>query len=331
MRSARSSPDPGGALPGRPAPPRPTRCPRCPRGLGGTVPGISPFRTPNDDFYRVDTALLLPRVDADDWTLTIDGEVDRTVTLTFAELLAMPMIEKDITLMCVSNEVGGDLVGSARWLGVPVRDVLARAGLHPTRRPGAQHSVDGMTISTPVQALTDDRDALLVVGMNGAPLPIGARVPGATGHPGALRVRRRDEVAGPDDGDDVCRPHRLLDRPGMGDTGAVPHRVPDRHARGRGHGAAGRRYIGGVAWAQGRGISTVEVRVDSGSWQRATLGPDAGIDYWRQWYLPWQATSGSHTLMVRATDGTGALQTPAVTPPFPRGATGWDTVQVTVG
>jgi DMSO/TMAO reductase YedYZ molybdopterin-dependent catalytic subunit len=314
-----------------PLPSPATALPPLPAGLERTVPGLSPFRTPNADFYRIDTALLLPRVDPADWTLTIDGEVDHEVTLSYADLTAMPMVEKDITLMCVSNEVGGDLVGSARWLGVPVRHILARAGVRDSVDQVLSTSVDGMTISTPIEALTDDRDALLAVAMNGAPLPIqhGFPVrlvtPGLYGFVGATKwlatmtattyaarqaywTERGWATEAP------CLTESRIDTPRAG-TSLSP----------------GRTAIGGVAWAQGRGITKVEVRVDDGPWLAATLGPDAGIDYWRQWYLPWDAASGDHTLAVRATDGLGDVQTVATADPYPRGATGWHTVDVTVG
>ncbi|MGL5851722.1 MAG: molybdopterin-dependent oxidoreductase, partial [Phycicoccus sp.] len=142
-----------------------------PAGIDSSVPGITPFRTPADDFYRIDTALIIPRVSTDDWSLTVDGDVDAPYTLTFEDLLALPMVEADITLACVSNEIGGPYVGSARWLGVRTRDLLERAGVRASADQVLSRSTDGMTISTPIQALTDDRDALVAVAMNGEPLP----------------------------------------------------------------------------------------------------------------------------------------------------------------
>jgi len=314
-----------------PLPAAATPLPPLPAGLDAGIPGISPFRTPDADFYRIDTALILPRVDPADWTLTIDGAVDHEVTLTYAELTAMPLIEKDITLMCVSNEVGGDLVGSARWLGVPVREVLARAGIRASADQVLSTSVDGMTISTPVQALTDDRDALLAIGMNGAPLPtehgfpVRLVTPGLYGFVGATKWLARmtattyaaQQAYWTERGwatDAPCLTESRIDTPRDGS--------PVK---------AGTAVVGGVAWAQGRGITRVEVRVDEGPWQRAVLGPDAGIDYWRQWYLRWEASPGRHTLTARATDGLGDVQTVVVADPFPRGATGWPSIEVTVG
>jgi DMSO/TMAO reductase YedYZ molybdopterin-dependent catalytic subunit len=300
-------------------------------GLENRVEGISAFRTPNRQFYRIDTALVIPRVSADSWTLTVDGEVDHPFTLTFDELLALPMVEADITLTCVSNEVGGPYVGAARWLGVRTRDLLERAGVRAGVDQVLSRSTDGMTISTPLQALVDDRDALVAVAMNGAPLPavhgFPARLvtPGLYGFVGATKwlssmtatTYARDSAYWTDRGwatDAPVLTESRIDTPRAHST-VAPGRV----------------LVGGVAWAQGRGIRKVEVRVDDGAWQEATLGPDAGIDFWRQWFLDWDAAPGEHRLTVRATDGTGTTQTGQRTDPYPRGATGWHDILVEVG
>jgi DMSO/TMAO reductase YedYZ molybdopterin-dependent catalytic subunit len=305
--------------------------PPLPAGLQQKVPGISPFRTPNDEFYRVDTALILPSVDVQDWTLRIDGAVDRPFTVTWAQLLDMEMIEKDITLNCVSNEVGGPYISSARWRGVRTRDLLERAGVHDGVDQIFSTSTDGMTISTPVQALLDDRDAIVAVAMNGEPLPrehgFPARLitPGLYGFVGATKWLARMTATTYDEHaaywtergwatDAPVRTQTRIDTPSGRDD------VP-----------TGQVLVGGVAWAQERGIRSVQVRIDDGEWQEATLGPDAGIDYWRQWYLPWDAGSGTHTLIARATDGTGEVQTEERDAPFPSGATGYHAVEVNVG
>jgi DMSO/TMAO reductase YedYZ molybdopterin-dependent catalytic subunit len=301
-----------------------------PPGLEKEVPGVAALRTPNSQFYRIDTALVVPRVSSDSWTLTIDGAVDRPYSITFDELLAMPMVEADITLTCVSNEVGGPYVGGARWLGVRTRDLLERAGVRDGVDQILSRSTDGMTISTPLQALVDERDSLVAVGMNGEPLPalhgFPARLvtPGLYGFVGATKWLSRmtattyaeQSAYWTDRGWAVDAPVLTQSRI---DTPRAFAEVP-----------AGPVTIGGVAWAQHRGIERVEVRVDDGDWQEARLGPDAGIDYWRQWYLPWQATSGEHRLSVRATDGTGTTQTEVSTTPFPSGATGWHSIDVRV-
>jgi hypothetical protein len=295
------------------------------------VPGISAFRTSNASFYRVDTSLIIPRVDSGSWSLEVDGDVQRPFRLSYAELLELPMIEKDITLTCVSNEVGGGYVSSARWLGVRVRDLLERAGVGSGADQILSTSTTGFTISTPVQALTDDRDALVAVAMNGVPLParhgFPARLvtPGLYGFVGSTKWLARltattyaKEQAYWTERDWAIDAPVLtesrIDTPTGLQTVRAGKTVP----------------IGGVAWAQGRGIKSVEVRVDDGEWMPATMGPDAGIDYWRQWYLLWTPPGGAgrRTLMVRATDNDGKVQTPQKADPFPRGATGWHSVVV---
>ena len=302
-----------------------------PRGLEATSPGVSALRTPTRDFYRVDTALTVPRVDADGWRLTIDGSVRTRVTVTYAELLAMDLVERDITLNCVSNDVGGPYIGSTRWTGVPVRTLLQRAGVEPGVDQILSTSVDGMTISTPLEALTDDREALLVVGMDGAPLPprhgypVRLLTPGLYGFVGATKWLTRLTATTyaartaywTERGwatDAPVRTQARIDTP----AGLRPLR-------------AGRIAVGGVAWSQAHGgISSVEVRVDDGAWRTATLGPEVGPTYWRQWSLPWDATSGRHELTVRAVDGEGTPQPTDRLAPYPSGAQGLHSVVVLV-
>jgi DMSO/TMAO reductase YedYZ molybdopterin-dependent catalytic subunit len=311
-----------------PAPTEPL--PPLPAGLESRIEGISALRTPNAQFYRIDTALVVPRVSTDSWSLTVDGAVDRPFTLTFDELLALPMVEADITLCCVSNEVGGPYIGGARWLGVRTRDLLERAGVQSGADQILSRSTDGMTISTPLQALTDDRDALVAVAMNGEPLPalhgFPARLvtPGLYGFVGATKwLTRMTATTYAQDS------AYWTDRGWATDAPILTQSRIDT-PRSQSSVAAGTVTVGGVAWAQGRGIDAVEVQVDDGPWRQATLGPDAGIDYWRQWYLEWQATPGRHTLAVRATDGTGATQTDEQADPYPSGATGWHGLVVEV-
>jgi DMSO/TMAO reductase YedYZ molybdopterin-dependent catalytic subunit len=301
-----------------------------PTGLENTVRGISAFRTPNSQFYRIDTALVIPRVSTDGWKLTIDGDVDRPYSLTFDELLKMPLVERDITLTCVSNEVGGQYVGAARWLGVRTKDLLERAGIRAGVDQIFSHSTEGMTISTPVQALTDDREALVAIAMNGEPLPamhgFPARLvtPGLYGFVGATKWLTRMQAT-------TYQADRAYwtERDWATDAPILTQSRIDT-PRGLNRLDAGRVVIGGVAWAQQRGIKKVEVRVDENSWQEAKLGPDAGIDYWRQWYLPWDALPGRHQLTVRATDLNGDLQPEQDATPFPKGATGWQSIVVLV-
>ncbi len=304
--------------------------PPLPEGLERAARGIAPFSTPNTDFYRIDTALVIPRVNPDSWSLTIDGDVDNPFEITYAELLDMPLIERDITLTCVSNEVGGPYVGGARWLGVRTSDLLAQAGVRSGVDQIFSHSTEGMTISTPVQALLDDRESLVAVGMNGDPLParhgFPARLvtPGLYGFVGATKWLTRMEATTYAD-----ETAYWTERGWATDAPILTESRIDT-PRGLSRTAAGRVVIGGVAWAQQRGIEKVEVRVDEGRWQEAELGPDAGIDYWRQWYLPWDAVPGRHTLTVRATDSTGATQPEERQTPFPEGATGWHSVVVVI-
>lgn len=306
-----------------------TRLGAVPTGLESTVPEVTALQTPVATFYRIDTALRVPHVDLESWRLTIDGLVDRTVTFSFADILAMGLREADITLNCVSNEVGGSYIGNQRWTGVLVRDLLARAGVQASAEQVLSTSVDGMTISTPVEALTDDRGALLAVGMGGAPLtalhgfPARLITPGLYGYVGATKWVERLTLT-----TYAARQAYWTER-GWAERAEV--KTQCRIDTPRQEAQAGTVAIGGVAWSQARGgISRVEVQVDDGPWQAATLGPSLGAASWRQWHLPWQATSGQHTIAARAADGSGELQTSAVAEPFPDGAAGYHQVSIRV-
>jgi DMSO/TMAO reductase YedYZ molybdopterin-dependent catalytic subunit len=296
---------------------------------GTAVAGLDPWVTPSTDFYRIDTALSVPSVDPDSWSLRLHGLVEHEVTLTFAELLAADLVEAWATLACVSNEVGGNLVGNARWLGLPVRELLARAVPLAGADMVLSTSVDGFTASTPLEALTDARDALLAVGMNGAPLPVEHGfpvrmvVPGLYGYVSATKWVVDLEVT------------RFADATaywterGWSDHGPVKTESRIEVPRPGARVVAGRVAVAGTAWAQHRGVTGVEVRVDDGPWQAATLASDGGIDSWRQWVLAWDAEPGDHTLQVRASDPDGT-QTEQVADVAPDGATGLHTVQVHV-
>ena len=300
-------------------------------GLEVSTPGLTAFRTPVADFYRIDTALAIPRVSPQDWRLTIDGEVDAPYDLTYADLLALPLVEADITLNCVSNPVGGEYIGSTRWLGVPVRDVLRRARIRASVDQILSTSMDGMTISTPVDALLDDRGALLAVAMDGRPLtpmhgyPVRLVTPGLYGYVGATKWLTRLTAT------TYAAQQAYWTERGWAERAEVQTQARIDLPRDK-RVAAGAVVIAGVAWSQARqGISRVEVRVDDGDWVEADLGPDAGGHYWRQWRTTWKATaSGRHTITVRAVDGTGAAQTDQVSDPFPSGATGLHTLDVEV-
>ncbi|MET1132405.1 MAG: molybdopterin-dependent oxidoreductase [Aeromicrobium sp.] len=300
------------------------------RGLESQYRGVTPFRTDRDDFYRVDINLTTPVIDHETWTLRIDGMVDRPYELTFEELLALPLIECDITLTCVSNEVGGPYVGGARWLGVRVSDLLDRAGVRSGADQILSTAVDGFTISTPLTAAQDGRDMIVAVAMNGEALPrdhgFPARLvtPGLYGYVGATKWLTRLTVTTYEkksaywtDRDwAIDGPIKISSRI---DTPEALRPV-----------SAGRIVVAGVAWAQGRGVGAVEVKVDDGDWQPAEFGPDGGIDYWRQWYLLWDAEPGRHTLTVRAQDLDGEYQTEDRAKPFPDGSSGYQQIVVQI-
>jgi DMSO/TMAO reductase YedYZ molybdopterin-dependent catalytic subunit len=304
--------------PAEPAPPLPD----------GLTPG---FVTPTADFYRVDTALTVPRVDLASWRLKLGGSVDRPVELTFAELLDRPLVERVITLNCVSNEVGGPYIGTSRWLAVPLVPLLREAGIQAGADQLLARSVDGMTIGTPVAALLDGREPLLCVGMNGEPLPpehgfpVRMLTPGLYGYVGACKWLTELELTTFQAVDAYWVERGWAADAPVKTASRIDVPIPFAQL------AAGPVTVAGVAWAQGRGIRAVEVRVDDGPWQEATLLPVPSIDTWVQWRYAWDATPGSHDVAVRATDGTGAVQPEARVTPFPDGATGWHTTTVSVG
>ncbi|MEV6843129.1 molybdopterin-dependent oxidoreductase [Actinoplanes sp. NPDC051411] len=295
---------------------------------GGAGPG---FTTPAGAFYRVDTALTVPRIDPSAWRLRIHGMVGHEVKLSFDDLLKRPLIERDITLNCVSNEVGGPYIGTARWLGVPLGPLLRELGVEPRADQIVARSTEGMTIGTPVTTALDGRDTMLVVGMNGAPLPlehgfpVRMLTPGLYGYAGACKWLDEIELTR-FDRFDAYWVKRGWARAGPVRTASRVDR-PKPFARLN----PGDTTVAGVAWAQRRGIRAVEVSVDDGPWQRAELLPVPSTDTWVQWRYTWRATKGPHSIKVRATDGTGAVQTGARATPFPSGATGWHTITVTVG
>lgn len=311
--------------------PDPTTRVTIPAGAEFDIDGLSPLITPNADFYRVDTALTVPQVDPATWRLDVTGMVDEPVTLGFDDLLAMGPAEYGVTLTCVSNPVGGDLVGTAIWLGVPVRDILARARPQNGADMVLSRSVDGFTASTPLESLTDDTlDAILAVGMNGEPLPlehgfpVRMVVPGLYGYVSAtkwlteLRVTRfaDEEAYWTPRGYSAKAPIKLSSRI---DTPRVDRAVP-----------AGRVTIAGMAWAQPVGVGRVEVQIDDGAWRDATLSTPINGATWVQWYLDWEATAGTHYLAVRATDLDGTTQIVERAPIAPDGSTGLERTLIRV-
>ena len=296
---------------------------------GAQAPGAASFFTSNADFYRIDTALSVPQVRAEDWELVVRGMVDRELRLSYDDVLRRAIVEQDITLTCVSNTVGGELIGNARWLGIRLDDLLAEAGIEPAANQVVGRSVDGYTCGFPVEAL-DGRDALVAIGMNGEPLPLEhgfpARlvVPGIYGYASATKWLTEIELTTFDDFD-----HYWVSR---GYAARAPIKLQSRIDRPRGLDRIppGRFVVAGVAWEQTVGIDAVEVRIDDGRWRPAQLAAEVNDSTWRQWSYPWDATPGRHSISVRAIDQNGAIQTDRRSEPLPDGATGHHTVVVLV-
>ncbi|MGO2112920.1 MAG: molybdopterin-dependent oxidoreductase, partial [Pseudoclavibacter sp.] len=274
-----------------------TAAPPIPAGADLGIPGLAPVVTPNSDFYRIDTALVVPQVEPKDWSLRIHGLVEREVTLTWDQLVALPLIETDTTLACVSNDVGGGLIGNARWLGYPIRDLLAQAGPLGDADMVLSRSVDGFTASTPLEVLTDDgRDAILAIGMNGEPLPlqhgfpVRMVVPGLYGYVSAtkwvteLKVTRFDADSA------------YWSTRGWTERGPIKLQSRIDVPRIREELAAGEVVIAGVAWHQHTGIEGVEVQIDDGDWEAATLATAISSDTWVQWSFAWDAQPGDHRI-----------------------------------
>ncbi|WP_227996476.1 molybdopterin-dependent oxidoreductase [Nocardia australiensis] len=294
------------------------------------LPGLTPYLTSNSDFYRIDTALVVPQVSIDDWSLRIHGMVDREITISWADLANRTAVESLVTLACVSNPVGGDLIGNARWRGYRLDALLAEAGPHPDADMVLSHSIDGFTAGSPLAILTDGRDAMLAVGMNGEPLPVAhgypARlvVPGLYGYVSATKWVTELEVTRFD------RATAYWTRRGWSAEGPIKTEARIDTPRARARIAAGPTSIAGIAWAQHRGIKSVEVQIDNGDWQPARLSTEQSIDTWRQWVYDWNATPGPHTIRARATDNTGETQTSDRRDVVPDGATGYPSATVQV-
>jgi DMSO/TMAO reductase YedYZ molybdopterin-dependent catalytic subunit len=293
------------------------------------LPQLTPWRVSNDDFYRIDTALVLPAIDPTEWRLRIHGMVEREITLTYQDLLDRELTEAWVTLCCVSNPVGGDLIGNAHWSGVRIADLLAEAGVSPDADAVRQTSKDGWNCGTPIEALTDDRNAMLAIAMNGEPLPVDHGfpvrmvVPGLYGFVSAtkwvvdLEVTRFEDFTAywTERGWSAQGPVKTESRIEVPGNGSEVKAGPMR--------------VGGYAWAQHTGIEAVEVRVDGNAWTQAELGGVPGNDTWVQWAATLDVPAGDHTLAVRATDKSGYTQTAARADVIPDGATGWHTIDFT--
>lgn len=301
-----------------------------PAGVSVGVAGVAPWVTSAADFYRIDTSLSVPLITPSDWQLRIHGAVDKEITLGYDELLARGLTQAWLTLCCVSNPVGGNLISNAYWAGVRIAPLLAEARPHAGADAVLSRSVDGWTAGTPLGALTDDRNAMFAVAMNGQPLtpehgfPVRMVVPGLYGYVSATKWVVDLEVTS------FSSFSAFWSQRGWSPQGPVKTESRIDVPRKGADVSAGTVMVAGIAWAQHRGITKVELQVDDGVWAPARLAADPTIDTWRQWSYAWTATPGSHTLRVRATDGTGAAQTAEVADVVPDGASGWDTVRVTV-
>lgn len=302
-----------------------------PAGVQAKADGISRYLTSSRDFYRVDTVLRVPDLVTDDYVLRVFGRVDTPLELSYRDLLRERLVERRITLACVSNPVGGPLVGNATWIGVPVRDILARAGVRSGADAVRSVSADGWTCGTPLEALTDDRDALIAIAMNGEPLPlehgfpVRLVVPGLYGYVSATKWLTQLEVTRFSDftaywtprGWDEQAPVKSssrIDVPSHGDT------LPRAEA-----------VFAGVAWAPTEGVEKVELSIDGGAWFDAQMAAFDTPDTWRLWSWHWRdARRGNHEIRVRATDGAGELQSGESAPPAPNGASGYHMVEFAV-
>ncbi|GGB45550.1 oxidoreductase [Flexivirga endophytica] len=297
-----------------------------PRGLDRSVQGVTPLRTPNAKFYRVDTELTVPTLDASRWSLQIDGDVENPYEIDYSELLRQPLVERNITITCVSNEVGGGYAGGATWRGVLTKDLLSRARVVEPDRPDLQvlsTSFNGFTISTPLGALTDDRGAMLAIAMNDAPLPrthgFPARLitPGLYGMLGCTKWVTRLTVTTYADKKAYWTERGWTTKGEIKPTARID--VPRSFASVQ----SGRVLIGGTAWAQRRGVVRVQVSIDDGRWHDATMGPDVNVDYWRQWFYAWNSTDkGTHNVRARVIYGDHEVQTAKRAGVFPSGSSG---------
>ncbi|MHA4854917.1 molybdopterin-dependent oxidoreductase [Rhodococcus sp. MSC1_016] len=313
-----------------PAVPAAQRAPRIPAGTDIGIRGATPFVTANQDFYRIDTALQVPQLTTEQWQLRIHGMVNREITLGWDDLIARQPVERVITLTCVSNEVGGNLAGNATWIGYPIAEILDEVGVAADADMLLSRSSDGYTAGTPLEVLRDGRDAILAVAMNGQPLPfehgypVRQVVPGLYGFVSATKWVVDWEITRFDRAQAYWTQRGWAVRAPIKTASRIE--VPAAFAPT----SPGPVLVAGTAWAQHRGIATVELRVDNGPWQSAALAPQYSLDTWRQWTWQWQATPGLHTLQVRATDLDGNTQTEQRTPPIPDGASGWHTRSITV-
>ena len=303
--------------------------------LDDDVPGISPYITPitpRDEFYRIDTALRIPQVDPANWTLRFTGLVRQPYELTFDEILAMDLSDHVITLACVSNPVGGQLVGNAMWTGIPLAVLLERAGVRGGANQVVGRSVDDFTAGFPIGAVNDGRNAILAIGMNNELLPLAHGFParlvvaGLYGYVSAVKWLDEIHLTTWDGFDGFWVPRGWSKRGPMKTQSRID--LPRNNTR---IPVGEPTSIAGIAWAPTRGIERVETRIDDGDWMPCRLGQALGDESWVQWHQQWTPDrTGQHRIRVRATDGTGTTQGGTNIPPRPNGAEGWHTISVNV-
>ncbi len=301
-----------------------------PAGVDFKINGLTPYKTSTANFYRVDTAFVPPNVTAEEWSLKIHGKVAKEISIDYNDLIARPQIERDITLTCVSNSIGGDLAGNATWIGARIDDLLKEVQPDSGADCVLCTSKDGFTLTAPLDALTDGRDAMLAVAMNGEILPVNHGfpvrmvVPGLYGYVSATKWVVDMKVS------NFAEESAYWTDRGWSDHGPIKTATRIDVPKAFAQFPAGDVTLAGVAWAQHRGINKVEIQIDDGPWQQAQLAGDASIDTWRQWKFVWKATSGTHTVQSRATDGTGAVQTDQVRDVLPDGASGYDSRSIVI-
>src|SRR5215210_7667877 len=310
--------------------------PQPPADASIDVPGMPELITPASTFYLIDTALTSPRIDASTWKLSVKGAVDNPVEFSYKDLLGLPTREADITLSCVSNTFGGGLVSNGRWTGVLLSDVLEEAGMSRDKITSASRqlvgrSVDGFTTGFKTDIALDGRNALVAFGLNGSELPIQHGypvrlvIPGLYGYVSATKWLTEIELTNWNF--DAYWIQRTWSKEGPVKTQSRIDTISAGDNL-----SAGKNPIGGIAWAPHRGIEKVEVSTDGGqTWNTARLAKQLAEDTWRQYVYDWDATPGDYTIQVRATDGNGETQTASQAPPHPSGATGYHTIDVSVG
>ena len=293
------------------------------------IEGISPYITSNNDFYRIDTALRVPTIEPADWNLTVDGLVNNPYELSYEEILEMEFVKKDVTLACVSNEVGGSLVGNAVWTGVPLSEIISRSEPTSSAEQVMCHSVDGFTAGFPIENIFDGRTALLAVGMNGVPLPVihgfPARlvVAGLYGYVSAVKWIKRIEICKWEGNNGYWIPRGWSKKAPIKIASRID--VPRERRISTGISA-----VAGVAWAPLSGVKTVEISFNSEPWQECNLGVSLSGESWTQWAYKWDAAPGKYEIKVRAIDNNGVIQSSKVVSPAPNGAEGFDQISVRV-